>query len=192
MKKFRSRKLCLLLYPDEDISHKKALEYIKLNYDHAYIVHDKDKDEEGNLKKKHTHVVISLPNAKWNTSLSEEIGVPVNYIERCKSFDNALEYLIHFNDDSKFQYDISEVKGTLTKKLFKIINNYDKDENEKVLELLDFIENSSIVDDISFLRYCSSIGYYDVVRRSASWFMRIIDRHNSDIINGSYNIYYVN
>ena len=45
MEKYRSRKFCLLLYPLEDETHNKALEYIKLNYDYALIVHDKDKNE---------------------------------------------------------------------------------------------------------------------------------------------------
>ena len=65
MEKFRSRKFCLLLYPNEDKTHKKALEYIKLNYDYALIVHDKDTNENNEIKKAHTHVVVSFSNAKW-------------------------------------------------------------------------------------------------------------------------------
>lgn len=179
MEKYRSRKFCILLYPEEDESHKKALEYIKLNYDYALIVHDKDKNEVGELKKSHTHVVISLPNAKWNTALSEELGIGENYIEKCRSLDNALEYLIHYNDDSKEQYDISEVKGSLKAKLEKILANDGKDENTKADELVEFIKTyPGSLDEYIFIKYCTSLGYWDVFRRGSYVFLRLIDKHN--------------
>lgn len=46
MENYRSRKHCLLLYPEEGSAHKKAIEYIKINYDYALIVHDKDSYKE--------------------------------------------------------------------------------------------------------------------------------------------------
>lgn len=187
MEKYRSRKFCFILYPLEDETHKKALEYIKLNYDYAMIVHDRDKNEQGEIKKSHTHVVISLPNAKWNTAIAKEIGLSENYFQKCKSLDNALEYLIHYNDDSKEQYSIDEVQGSLKKKLQKLILNDGKDESEKVEELLDYIDKiPSFIDEVFFIRLACSLGYYDVVRRSPTIFMRILDRHNSKV-NGIIN-----
>ena len=182
MEKYRSRKFCFILYPQEDETHKKALEYIKLNYDYALIEHNRDKKEDGKIKKAHTHVVISLPNAKWNTALAEEVGLPENYFQKCKSLDNALEYLIHYNDDTKEQYSIDEVQGSLKKKLKKLVLNDGKDENEKVEELIEFIDNTTIeLSETQFIRYACSLGYYDVIRRSSAWFIRILDRHNQEL-----------
>lgn len=182
MEKYRSRKFCFILYPNEDKTHKKALEFIKNNYDYALIEHNRDKNENGEIKKSHTHVVISLPNAKWNTALSDEIGLPNNYFEKCRSFDNALEYLIHFNDNTKEQYSIDEVQGTLKKKLKKLVLNDGKDENEKVIELIEFIDNINVeLSETQFIRYACSLGYYDVIRRSSLWFIRILDRHNQEL-----------
>lgn len=182
MEKYKSRKFCFLLYPLEDEIHKKALEYIKLNYDYALIEHNRDRTEDGEIKKAHTHVVISLSNAKWNTALAKEIDLPENYFQRCKSLDNALEYLIHYNDDTKEQYSIDEVQGSLKKKLKKLVLNDGKDENEKVEELIEFIDNTTIeLSDTQFIRYACSLGYYDVIRRSSAWFIRILDRHNQDL-----------
>lgn len=179
MEKYRSRKFCLLLYPLEDKTHKKALEYIKLNYDYASIVHNKDKTEEGDIKKSHTHVVISCTNAKWNTALAEELGITENYIEKCRSMDNALEYLIHYNDDTKEQYDIEEVQGNLKDKLKRILLNDGKDENMKALELIDYIDNyDGPIDEVEFFKHACEVGMYDVARRSAYILMRIIDKHN--------------
>lgn len=187
MEKYRSRKFCFILYPLEDEIHKKALEYIKLNYDYALIEHDKDLNEKGETKKRHTHVVISLPNAKWNTALAGELNLPGNYFQRCRDFEKALEYLIHYNDDTKHQYSIDDVKGTLKAKLFKYISNDGKDESEKVIELLDFIDKCPcFVEEVFFIRYACSVGYYDVVRRSSTLFLRVLDRHNSSYCDKIY------
>lgn len=184
MEKFRSRKFCLLLYPNEDKTHKKALDYIKLNYDYALIVHDKDTNENNEIKKAHTHIVVSFPNAKWNTALAEELGVTSNYIEKCRDMDKALEYLIHYNDDTKHLYDIDLVQGNLKTQLKKILLNDGKDENQKAYELMDYIENfEGYIDEMEFFKHACEVGMYDVARRSAYILMRLIDRHNNVIHN---------
>lgn len=184
MEKFRSRKFCLLLYPNEDKTHKKALEYIKLNYDYALIVHDKDTNENNEIKKAHTHVVVSFSNAKWNTALAEELGITDNYIEKCRDLDKALEYLIHYNDDTKHQYDIELVRGNLKSKLKQILLNDGKDENQKAYELMDYIENyEGYINEMEFFKHACEVGMYDVARRSAYILMRLIDRHNNFIHN---------
>lgn len=187
MEKFRSRKMCLLLYPEEDLTHKKALDFIKLNYDYALIVHNQDKDDNGDLKKAHTHIVISFPNAKWNTAIADELGITTNYIEKCRSLENALEYLIHYNDDTKHQYDIEEVQGNLKSKLRQVILNDGKDENVKAYELIDYIDNfNGPIDEVEFFKYACEIGMYDVARRSSYILLRIIDKHNHKWINVEY------
>lgn len=179
MEKFRSRKFCILLYPLEDETHKKAVEYIKLNCDYALIIHDKDFNDNGEIKKSHTHIVLSFNNAKWNTALAEELKITVNYIQQCRNYENALNYLIHYNDDSKYQYSLDEVKGNLKHKLEKIIKNDKKDENDKVSELTEYIENHigylSVTD---FMKYSCSIGMWDVARRSTGYFLQAIKEHN--------------
>ena len=181
MENYRSRKHCLLLYP-EDETHMKALSIIKSSFDYACILHDKDCDDNGELKKAHYHVVVSFPTAKWRTALSKDLGITENYIEQCRSMEHALMYLIHYDDDSKYQYSIDEVHGTLTSKLYKILQNDGKDENDKVVELVSYIRSTSghiSVSDFSY--WCSSVGKWDVFRRSASIILRIIDEHNNEV-----------
>ena len=171
---------CLLLYPEEDITHKKAIEYIKTNYDYALIVHDKDfYSDTGEIKKSHTHLVVKFNNAKWNTAIAKELGITTNYIQNCRNFNLALNYLIHYNDDTKYQYSIDEVQGNLKKKLEKIIKNDNKDENDKLLELINYIENyNGIIEESEFMKYSANIGMWDVARRSTIWFLRLIEKHN--------------
>lgn len=179
MEKFRSRRFCLLLYTSEDDTHIKALDYIKNNYEnYAYIVHDKDINKDNELKKAHTHIVLEFNNARWSSSLAEELGITPNYIQNCKNFEKALDYLIHFNDDTKYQYDINEVKGSLKKQLIKQMNSFNKDENEIVKEIIEMINNSDLIDISTFVKVMCDLGYYSYFRRSLSLFLRLIDIHN--------------
>lgn len=179
MEKFRSRRFCLLLYTSEDDTHIKALEYIKNNYEnYAYIVHDKDTNKDNELKKAHTHVVLEFNNARWSSSLAEELGILPNYLQNCKNFEKALDYLIHFNDDTKYQYSIDEVKGNLKKQLIKQMNSFNKDENEIVKEIIEMINNSDLIDVSTFVKIMCDWGYYSYFRRSLGLFLRLIDNHN--------------
>jgi len=181
MEKFRSKNFNLVLY-NEDSTHRQAIEYIQKNYDYAMILHDKDFDEKtGEIKKPHYHVVLRFKNAKWNTALADELGLTPNYIEESRSLKRSLQYLIHYNDENKHSYDLEEVQGTLTKLLIETIKNENKTESEKVIELLNYIDeidNHIEIDD--FLRYCAEIGYWDVYRRSATTFVNKIHRHNEN------------
>lgn len=180
----RSRNWDLILYPQEDITHKKALEYIQDHYKlYAYINHDKDINEEtGELKKQHTHIVLSFNNQKWRNSLALELGITPNYMQKCEKLDKSLMYLIHYNNEDKYQYDISEVLGTLKPKLERLILNKDKSEEEIILELMHIIKvyptHLTITD---FVEYVCSKGLYSHYRRSQSTFKLLIDEHNYEI-----------
>lgn len=177
--KIRSRMFCLLLYTQEDTTHKNALDYLIQNYDIAYIEHNLDTNEHGEILKPHTHVVLRCQNAKWNTALSEELQIPVNYIQKCRSMEYALEYLIHYNDETKHQYDLDDVQGNLREKLKRSIKNSNKDENEKTLELIAYIEEYKGYLSVStFSKYCCELGMWDVFRRASSIYISIINEHN--------------
>ena len=96
---FKSRSFCLLLYPDCK-AHINALNFVRQNYSYAAILHDKDLDDNGELKKPHFHVVIRFSNPRYFSSVVKELNIEPNYIRRCFSFDKALMYLIHFGDVS--------------------------------------------------------------------------------------------
>lgn len=181
MEKYRNRTHLLMLYP-EDNTHMEALKKIEKSFDYAYILHDKDCDADGVVKKPHYHVVLRFPNQMWSSALAKELGVTENYLEEPRSFDNALMYLIHFNDSDKFQYSIEEVKGTLKKRLKEKINGVDKTEGEKVYELIDYIENQAdVIRVTAFAKYCASNGYWAEFRRSGMIFCKMIEEHNATI-----------
>lgn len=182
----------MMLYPGEDKSHLKALEYIRANYDYAAICHDKDTFEEditindvlhkkGEIKKAHYHVVVKFKNAKWSTALASELEIAENYIEVAHDLKRSLLYLIHFYDEDKYQYSVEDVEGTLKRRLKETISNEGKTESEKVMDIFKEIDKCEFkIDFTIFVKHIAEIGYWDVLRRSSSLILRYLDLHNSN------------
>jgi len=184
MSKYRSRKHALLLYPD-DVSHVAAMEKIKTSYGYLAILHDKDIDATGGLKKAHWHVIVNYKNATWNSAVSKDFGIAENYIQQVRNEEAILEYLIHANEEEKHQYSLDEVFGTknLKEKLTSLIENEQLTEGDKVIELIDFIENADKhITVTSFARYCAMVGRWDIFRRSGSIFIKMIDEKNKTVV----------
>lgn len=187
--KYRSRVHMLLLYPT-DQSHVEAMDKISKSYDYAAVLHNRDmwsaEDEkknpdhkEGTYKKDHWHVLLRFKQAVWSSAICKELGIEHNYIEDVKRFDNAIQYLIHYNDNDKAQYDVDEVFGNLQSKLKESINKVEKSESEKVRELLQYIRNyNGYITITDFAAYCAENGYWSEFRRSGAIFCKIIEEHN--------------
>lgn len=180
LEKFESRKFRILLYPD-DVTHSKALDYIERHFEkYIYILHDKDVEADGTPKKPHWHVIVEFPNSRYNTALAKQLGITSNYILRCNWINYASAYLLHVNNDDKHLYDISECKGTLVGKLKDLLNKGIKSECDKVLDVLDFIEQlDTYCSYTSLIRYCCEVGIYDALRRGGSLICHCLDEHNA-------------
>lgn len=184
MNTFRSRRFCVLLYVDNE-KHKQVIENIMNMYDYAIILHDKDYNENGEIKKPHYHAIIQTKNAVWNTALSLKIGIELNLIQNCRNLELALNYLIHFNDDSKYQYDINEVSGSLKSKLEKQIINDGVSEDDKVLMFIEYLNNTNDFSLKSMVKFACDNGYYDVFRRSGIIFIKLLEEYRQTHYNDS-------
>lgn len=111
---------------ESDIDHLKEENVIKAIKDNkaikewAYILHDKDINEDGTPKNKHWHIMLRLSEGRKIDQIAKWFGIKKNYVNKCNSkspkpyrFNDMLGYLIHAGDDSKHQYDISEVKTNI-------------------------------------------------------------------------------
>ncbi len=194
--KFYNRNFLLLLYPD-DALHMRSFDLIKRLYDdYAFILHNKDEYLESYevecleldelmdnhvLKKEHYHVVIKFPNARFRSAVAKELELDERFIRTC-NLDGSLLYLVHFDDEDKFQYSVDDVQGNLKLRLQKLIANRGKDEDCKVNDLLDFIESTTTTITITrFARHCAENGMWDVYRRGASIFNSCIREHNQSL-----------
>ena len=113
MSRIRSCNFMLVLYPD-DFNHIIAMDILKRDgYQFSAILHDKDVDKEGNLKKEHYHYVVCFPRQKDLSALSNELGIKANYIEPVRNRQYAERYHIHADDPDQFQYDPTCIFGPL-------------------------------------------------------------------------------
>lgn len=176
--KYRSRVHMLLLYPD-NAEHCQAVEKIKQSYDYAMILHNRDVTSEGELKKEHWHCVLRFKQSVWSSAICKELGINEQFIENVKRFDNVIQYLIHYNDSDKAQYTVDEVQGNLKQRLVESINKVEKSEGEKVIYLIEYIDQQPHRISIKqFASYCAENGCWSEFRRSATIFIKIIDEHN--------------
>lgn len=144
----RSRCFNLLLYPDDPTHNFLILQLMAGNYDCAYCLHDKDtylfdtgEHKAGELKKAHYHVVIEFPNKKYLNALAEELGIEKNYIQKTDSFKGSLKYLIHYGDETKYQYDFDEVQGSLKSRLARYLKEFKPTYGEDLYVIYNFIDN---------------------------------------------------
>lgn len=173
--KLRSRLWNVLLYLD-DPSHVFAMELIRANFNYVAILHDKDSDENGELKKPHLHVILKFTQARWNTALADELGIKLNYMEKTGSWDSSARYLLHDGCDDKFQYDASELEGPLVPAVMKLLAN--DDENIRLMKILDLMNGEGFLTLTQFTRMCCEAGLYADWRRMGYLGVRILDEHN--------------
>ena len=86
--------------------------------EYAYILHDKDVNEKGILKKPHFHIVINMENATSVFTIAKKFDILPNFIDLPKgksAFGDCVEYLTHQNEEEqkkgKFLYSDDEVKS---------------------------------------------------------------------------------
>lgn len=182
MKNDRSLYWSLILY--EDSENLKFSDINLSNYEYLYIKHDKDKKDDGTLKKTHYHIVLKFKNYKWLSALSDELNIPMNYFEKIRSLDNILCYLIHYKEDNKFHYNFDDVVGSslLKSKLKKIINNFERDEADIMCDFLKFINSSNFVKFSDLYRFAIDNQYWSEFRRNYSILKDLTVEHNHDIV----------
>lgn len=182
--RYRDRKFCALLYP-EDSTHVAAMEKLKTGgYTFAAILHDKDVyedgDNKGQLKKPHWHVVIKFSNAVWNVPTAKALGIEPNYLQQCSSLDGALLYLVHEGNTDKHQYDLNEVFGVLKTRLASLLA--DDDEGTRALTIFNLIRNSpGIVTYSEIFEKAVKAGLYGDFRRMGTGVMWLINDHNNEL-----------
>ena len=190
MENIKTRTWCMVLYP-EDSTHSNCISILSQSgYDFAYILHDKDLWEEnestehivGEPKKEHWHVVLKLKNPRYRNAVAQELGIAPNYLEPCRDLKKALLYLVHDGYEAKFQYDVSEVVGTLRLQLETALMC--DNECERVLELVHIIDSMSYNCKYRevLVKACEA-GLWSEFRKLGTGIKYLIDEHNSDYEN---------
>lgn len=100
--------------------------------DFCYIVHDKCRDENNELKKPHLHCILTFTESTKVSVLSNKFDIPMQYFNKIRdTVNSAKAYLIHLNDDSKYQYSVDEVSASFNYSAF--IEKLKSKNNKKII-----------------------------------------------------------
>ena len=82
---------------------------------YAFILHDRDVNDEGEIKTPHYHIVLKCNSRYAKESIITDFAKNLKINRVCvkvKAYHDicgAVQYLVHQNDKDKFQYDRSEI-----------------------------------------------------------------------------------
>ena len=178
--KFKTRKFQVLGYPE---SAPQLIETLKtLGWDFVGILHDKDKNKDGSIKKPHWHIYISFVNNCYNTSIAKQLGLPLNLVRKMEPSNETkfLAYLTHYQSKDKYKYDDSELIYSDDKMLELVFNARNQletqvmSESQKVTYLLKLIDELGIDSMTRLIEVACYNELYDVVRRAGGIFSAII------------------
>lgn len=164
-----SEKVCRsflgVLYPDsEAYDCEKVLERIKDFFElSCWCLHDKDTDDNGELKKPHYHWV-GQRSACTLDFVASSLEISPNSIEYCRNFKRSIRYLIHADNSGKFQYPQSDIVSSFD------VSRYFIGESEAgdMQTLVDFLFTSDCRTIYDLYCFAQSQHLYSVFRRNFS------------------------
>lgn len=128
----------------------------------AFIYHDKDADEAGELKTPHYHIVAVFPSSMRLSTpirqLAQTLKVDPTAISNRRMYDTqlALQYLIHKNDPDKFQYERAAIHASWNWDELDAILDAESDglNFEKVCDIVDNSTNlRQVIQKVGFSYY---------------------------------------
>lgn len=173
----RSRNIELVLYDKKLLDEKvEILEYSKIDF--AYILHDKDKNDDDSLKKIHYHLRIFANNQRTISAWASFLGVKENDIQLLENKRRAIRYLIHLDSPKKYQYSSLDIVTNILD-----IDNYLNE--DKVQEDSQLANIFTYIDSIRGFIYFREIkdyvlqnNYWSAYRRYYSIVKDVIQEHN--------------
>lgn len=179
----KSRRWGLILWCDNK-KNMNSLEYIKRFYDnYIYILHDHDINDTGSPKKPHYHVLLVFDNQKKLSTLENQTQIERNNVYYINTLDGQLRYLIHLDDEDKYQYSKDEVHGSLymMSKFRKAIQSQ-KDEEEQVTSIVEFIECCNPHSLSEVLHFVLDNNLYSTYRRNYLMFKDLFHSNYGKVV----------
>lgn len=124
--------------------------------------HDKDKKEDGELKKPHYHVLLCFGNTTtYKTALkyAEELGA--NIVKPISSSRGAYDYWTHKNNPEKAQYNEEDMQffGGFTKE--ESIGRTTSEVNEMIQAIVDLVNMNNFKELKEIYDYCNKMQLYE-------------------------------
>lgn len=159
-----------VLYPDSDAYDCGIRQLaVKTVFDrYGFILHDKDVDENGVLKKPHIHWVGYCESPKTLNGLAALLGWPKNELQIWSSWKKSVRYLVHLDNKDKYQYLSSEIFD-YNFSLDNLLNDKSSEAEEAKL-LLEHIWSGQVVSLSNLGCWAMNNNCWSTFRRNYSFF----------------------
>lgn len=163
--------------------------------DYGFILHDKDVNDNGELKQPHFHIWVRYKKNTCLTTVASHFGLERQYVERCRRENNCVGYLVHINAENKFQYDISEIVSNLSESELKNIldrvkaNQQDSKADNPFTFYRDKIQSGEITE-YNFHSFIS-MKDYDIYKKRINNCFEYLKLKNGMGANRNMNVMYV-
>lgn len=187
----RSRTFSFVLWADSE-NFETQFQAVKENPT-AYILHDKDFDENGEIKKAHYHVFYKSKDGQTLSAVAKQFklftmdgkvnegAVTVLAPKTKHTVVGCCRYMIHIDNPDKYQYSKASIKGNLAefcKTQIKVKTNQITE--EEISALYDYICNTAQIQSLlNFTDYSKSVGMLSYVMRTLNQWRYVIDAHNN-------------
>lgn len=171
----QSRNFLGVLYPDSTTYDcDKVLMRIEDSFaEYAYITHDLDVDENGELKKPHIHWCGKRSTPAPISTVANALGVEQNSIEFCKRWKSSLRYLVHADNQEKHQYPLDALFAN-----FDVENIVGKSETYKSRQIFEYIRQNPSVSYTQLTDWCFENNLWSELRRSFSVWANLLRELN--------------
>ncbi len=178
----RSRNIDIIVYDEAFIDKFITICEVQ-QFDYAYILHDKDLNDDGTIKKFHYHFRVFSDLQRSLSAWSKVFNIPINYIEKLDDKRLSIRYLIHLDNREKFQYNQNDIITNIDD-----IEKYFKDTKQEESYQLKYI--CDYIDDINGYIYFQDVknfvienNYWSAYRRYYSIIRDLIQERNKYCID---------
>lgn len=146
-KSFQSKVYSIVFYDDTDIQTRLFdLILSKQMVAFAYIKHDKDVDDNGEIKKTHYHLYIEFAKRISDQFIRNYFNTEI--VTKCYNKNYYISYFIHLYDKDKYQYDRENIVA-YNINIDQCINNVAITSDDEI-ELLNDLINYIYVNNCNF------------------------------------------
>lgn len=173
----RTRNIELIIYNFDELESKVNL-CNEFNLYYAYILHDNDIDDKGELKKAHYHLRIFDTLQRTTSAWAKLFEVQENQIQVLKNKKRAIRYLIHLDSPDKYLYSINDVVSNI----YDIEDYFKEDKTDEVNQLNNIFAYIDNIRGYIYFRevksYVLDNNYWGAYRRYYSIIKDVIIEHN--------------
>lgn len=143
----------------------------------AYILHDCDTDENGELKKAHIHWMGKRKTPVTVKTIANALGLAEHEIEITKKWKAMVRYLIHADDDDKYQYSAEQITSNFD--VGRYVTPFER--CEMGIRIADYIASNPGLTPYDLLKWSCANGFYDEYVRAFPVFMTIYNQFRNEV-----------